>query len=78
MSNIHTHTAGSDLRIRNNLAQQYSDVYTPTILAALAFMAQFDARQKQLMNERIRRRHDRIRNRLPLDFLKPDAIIGGN
>jgi len=36
MSNIHTHPAGADLQIRDNLAQQYSDVYTPAVLAALA------------------------------------------
>ncbi|KJR97318.1 MAG: malate synthase [Desulfobulbaceae bacterium BRH_c16a] len=77
MSNTHTHSSGADLQIRFNLAQQYSDVYTPAVLAALTSMAHFDAGQKQLMNERIRRRQDRSRDKLPLGFLKPEAIIRG-
>ena len=53
--------AGNDLQIRDNLAQEYSDVYTPDVIAALTLMAQFNAAQKQLMNERIRRRNDPTR-----------------
>jgi malate synthase len=77
MSNTQSHIAGADLQIRDNLAKQYSDVYTPEVLAALTFMAQFDGPQKQLMNERIRRRQDRIRNKQPLGFLDPTTVIRG-
>jgi malate synthase len=77
MSNTQAHFAGVDLQIRDNLAKQYSDVYTPEVLAALTFMAQFDGPQKQLMNERIRRRQDRIRNKQPLGFLDPTTVIRG-
>jgi malate synthase len=69
--------ADNDLQIRDNLAQEYSDVYTPDVIAALTLMAQFNAAQKQLMNERIRRRNDRILNKKPLDFLDPSAVIPG-
>jgi len=77
MSNSHAHIAGADLQIKDNLAKQYSDVYTPEVLAALTFMAQFDGPQKQLMNERIRRRQERIRNKQPLGFLDPTTVIRG-
>ncbi len=70
--------AGNDLQIRDNLAQEYSDVYTPEAIAALTFMAQFNAEQKQLMNARIRRRNDRILNKKPLDFLDPSSVIPRN
>lgn len=69
--------AGIDLQIRDNLAQEYSDVYTPEVIAALTFMAQFNAEQKQLMKERIRRRNDRILNKKSLDFLDPSSVIPG-
>jgi malate synthase len=69
--------ARDDLQIRDNLAQEYSDVYTPKAITALTFMAQFNAKQKQLMNERISRRNDRILNKKPLDFLDPSSVIPG-
>ncbi|MGB3221445.1 MAG: malate synthase [Desulforhopalus sp.] len=68
---------GPDLQIRDNLAQEYSDVYTPEVIAGLTFMAQFNADQKQLMNERVSRRNDRILNKKPLDFLDPSSVIRG-
>ncbi len=77
MSNIRTDTTGIKLQIRDGLAQQYSDVFTPEVLAALTFMAQFNAPQKQLMKERLERRLARIRNKQPLEFLDPAAIIRG-
>jgi len=77
MSNTNTRSADAGLHIRDNVAQRYSDVYTPEALAALTFMARFDAGQKQLMGERLQRRLDRIRNKQPLDFLDPAAVIGG-
>lgn len=67
----------NDLQIRDNLAQDYSDVYTSEVIAGLTFMAQFNAEQKQLMNERISRRNDRILNKKPLDFLDPSSVIRG-
>jgi malate synthase len=77
MSNFQTHGAGVDLRIKDNLARHYSDIFTPPALDALIFMAQFNTRQKQLMDERIRRRAARIRDRQPLGFLDPGTVIAG-
>ncbi|AMV73621.1 malate synthase A [Desulfuromonas carbonis] len=65
------------LQIRDNLAQQYADIYTPEVLAALAFMAPFNAEQKRLMAERTARRNGRIRNRLKIGFLDPEGVIPG-
>lgn len=65
------------MQIRDNLAQDYADIYTPEVLAALAFMAGFNDEQQQLMAERIERRNARIRARRPIGFLDPDARIPG-
>ena len=45
------------MQIRDNLAQDYADIYTPEVLAALAFMAGFNDEQQRLMAERIERRN---------------------
>ena len=65
------------MQIRDNLAQDYADIYTPEVLAALAFMAGFNGEQQRLMAERIERRAARIRERRPIGFLDPDAGIPG-
>ena len=77
MSSHSRKTAGQDLQIRDNLAEQYTDIYTSEVLDALTFMAQFNAERKELMNERIRRRQERILTRRPLAFLDPAAVIAG-
>lgn len=65
------------MQIRDNLAQDYADIYTPEVLAALAFMAGFNDEQQQLMAERIERRAARIRERRPIGFFDPNARIPG-
>ena len=65
------------MQIRDNLAQDYADIYTPEVLAALAFMTGFNGEQQRLMAERIERRAARIRERRPIGFLDPDARIPG-
>jgi len=69
--------AGTPLQIRDNLAQDYPDVYTPEALAALAHMAGFNAEQKRLMDERTRRRAERMRSKTKIGFLDPDSVIPG-
>ena len=64
--------------IWDNLAQEYADIYTPEVLAALAHMARFNQEQKALMDKRIRRRAQRIRELRPLTFLAPDTLIEGS
>ena len=65
------------LQIRETLAEEYSDIYTPEALAALTFMAQFNEAQKHLMAERLQRRAARIRDRQPIAFLDPASTIKG-
>ncbi len=72
-----TPSAALTLQIRDNLAQEYADIYTPSALAALAFMAQFNSEQQQLMSRRNQRRIARISEQRPLTFLDADAVIAG-
>jgi malate synthase len=75
--NSATNSTLAGLEIRDNLAKEYSDVYTPEVLAALAHMAQFNDEQKRLMDERTHRRTTRIRERRPITFLPADSEIKG-
>jgi len=77
MSKTATNTGGPELQIRDNLAADYADVYTPEALAALAFMTQFNVEQKRLMTERTQRRAARIKERQPITFLDPASEIKG-
>jgi len=77
MSSTTTNDAGMTLSIRDQLAEEYSDIYTPDALAALTFMAQFNDEQKRLMTERTQRRAVRIKAGKPLTFLDPQAEIKG-
>lgn len=72
-----TPTAALTLQIRDNLEQEYADIYTPEALAALRFMAQFNREQQELMTRRNQRRAARIRERRPLAFLDADTVIAG-
>lgn len=67
----------SKLKIRNNLLQEYSDVYTPEALDALEVLSVFNKDQKELMNKRYRRRAERARNKQRITFLNPDDTIEG-
>lgn len=69
--------AGSALQIRDSLIQEYADIYTPEVLAALEFMARFNGEQKRLMAERIERRAERIRSKTKIGFLDPESTIPG-
>ena len=67
------------MQIRDNLAQDYADIYTPEVLATLAFMAGFNDEQQRLMAERIERierRNARIRERRPIGFRFLSRICG--
>jgi isocitrate lyase len=68
--------AHTRLQIRDNLLAEYTDVYTPEALAALAAMAVFNRDQKALMRKRIERRARRFARRVPITFLDPKATIG--
>lgn len=65
------------LSIRDSLAEDYADIYTPEALEALTYMAQFNAEQKTLMSERTQRRAKRMANKTPITFLDPESEIKG-
>ncbi len=65
------------LEIRDGLAKEYADIYTPEALATLAFIAQFNAEQKRLMTERTQRRAARIKDQRPIGFLPANSEIKG-
>lgn len=77
MGTTATSSSSPELQIRDNLAGEYSDVYTSEALAAITYMAQFNDEQKRLMNERTQRRADRIKSRRPITFLDPESEIKG-
>jgi malate synthase len=77
MSSSATATDNPGLQIRDNLAEEYSDIYTTEALAALEHMAEFNVEQKRLMEERTKRRLQRMRNKQPVGFLPADAEIKG-
>ncbi len=77
MSTTATTNGGPELQIRDNLAEEYADIYTAEALAALSFMAQFNVEQKCLMTERTHRRAARITERRHVGFLAPDSEIKG-
>jgi len=77
MSSTATPNQGPGLQIRDNLANDYSDIYTPETLAALAHMSQYNIEQKRLMEERTRRRLARMRDHQPVGFLPADSEIKG-
>jgi malate synthase len=63
------------LKIRGNLKDQYSDVYTPAALGALQALASLDGERKGLMDARIARRAERARTGTRIDFLALDDRI---
>ena len=63
--------------IRDNLEEAYSDVYTPEALAALAVLAPFNKRIKEVMSTRMQRRAERQQNKTGIAFLDPDSTIPG-
>jgi malate synthase len=63
------------LKIRGNLKQQYSDVYTPAALEALNALAPLDIDRRAVMEARLARRADRARAGRAIEFLNPDDLI---
>ena len=77
MSTTVTTREGVNLQIRDDLAKQYSAVYTPEALAALSFMSQHNAERNRLMSERTQRRAARIKAKEPITFLNAESEIKG-
>lgn len=64
--------------IRDNLKEQYRDIYTDEVLLALNTLAHFNKSVKHLMNERIKRRNDRHKNNKRIEFYDPESLIPGS
>jgi malate synthase len=61
--------------IRNGIAHDYPDIFTPEAKAALAALAKFNSERRALMEARIRRRAARVRDKRRIGFLEPDSVI---
>ncbi|MGH7849081.1 MAG: malate synthase, partial [Thermodesulfobacteriota bacterium] len=68
-------SAPRNLQIRNSLASEYADIYTPQVLEALKALSVFNKDQKMLMEKRYARRAQRNRNRERIRFLNPNDFI---
>lgn len=64
-----------NLQIRNNLQEQYSDVYTSDVLTALSAMSHFNGAIKEVMAARIKRREGRQKNKERIKFPDPQSYI---
>ncbi len=65
----------TNLQVRDNLLELYSDVLTPEVLMALEKLAVFNKDQKELMDKRIKRRAERFRKKERINFLNPNDFI---
>ena len=70
-------STAAPLRIRAGVLDEYGDVLTPGALEAIAALAPFDARRRELMQARLDRRARRQRERERIDFLPADATLDG-
>ena len=61
--------------IRDNLREEYNDVYTAEALNTLSVMAHFNKEVKELMDKRIKRRFDRQENKTRITFYEPESLI---
>ncbi len=66
-----------DLRIRDAVAAEYSDVLTREVRAAFHALAPFDITRRQIMRARLERRAARARDRRRIAFLDPNAPLPG-
>ncbi|GAB3963213.1 malate synthase A [Spirosoma harenae] len=65
------------ISIRDNLKEEYPDVYTPEALSALEAMAPFNKRIKEVMDARMKRRASRQQTKSRISFLDPESTIPG-
>ena len=67
----------SDLEIRGNLRESYSDVYTPAAIDALSALADVNRPRMEAMAARIERRARRARDHERIGFLDPHSMVPG-
>src|SRR5260221_6718969 len=63
------------MKIRNNLKESYSDVYTPEVLSVLSSMEHFNNDIKEIMASRIQRRAERQTHKMRITFPDPESTI---
>ena len=67
----------ANIQIRGNLQQAYADVYTPEVLNAISALSHFNARIKEAMAARIRRRAERQQQQQRISFPDAGSLIPG-
>jgi malate synthase len=65
------------LKIRGDLEQTYSDVYTKEVLEALRVLSRFNTDIKKIMDNRIERRERRRNSQIRIQFLDEKSNIEG-
>jgi malate synthase len=63
------------MKIRNNLKEAYSDVYTSEVLSVLSSITHFNNDIKEVMTARIQRRAERQKHKMRITFLDPESLI---
>ena len=67
----------NDLKVRGNLRETYSDVYTREAMDAMSALADVNRQRMELMRARIERRQRRARNHERISFLDPASMVPG-
>lgn len=67
----------NNIIIRDNLKENYQDVFTPQALAALETLSGYNKEVKHLMDIRMRRRLERREKQKRIGFLDPETFIAG-
>jgi malate synthase len=67
----------SKLKIRGELEQTYSDIYTKEVLEALTVLSRFNTDIKKIMDDRIERRERRRNSQIRIQFLDEKSNIEG-
>ena len=65
----------NDIHIRENLKNEYKDVFTAEVLSALIVMANFNKDIKEVMTARLRRRAEHQQHKREIAFYDPDVCI---
>ncbi len=65
------------IHIRENLQEEYRDVFTPESLEALSVLTSFNSEIKKMMEKRMARRNLRYKDRKRIAFLPEDSLIPG-
>ena len=65
----------SNIHIRDNLKEEYSDIFTAEAMDALRTLARFNREVKSVMAARIQRRAERQQKQERIGFLDSGAVI---